>query len=209
MRRTAGTIALNFVVVLVRLLARILAVVVPLGLAVVGLAVAVFSIQGGREPLSLPTLTGLLGIDVLGREVGRFLGALEASGPVAVVAGLCGLGAMLVGWALIAGSVAPSRAGTLQLASSDEGTLAAQRSALADVATSLGRRVDGVTDVKASVRGWRSKRGRLKVRAARSPAVDARTVEDAVAEKLRGLEKMDPVSVRVRSRRGDDGSRVQ
>jgi len=86
-----------------RALARLLALVLTTTLAVVGLAVAVFSVQGDRSTLSLPNLVRQARLDDVHAHVGVFLSQLEAPGPIAKVAALAGAGAVLLGLMLLFG----------------------------------------------------------------------------------------------------------
>lgn len=85
-------------IVLARALVRLLVgFVALLALAAAGLVLAVFCIGTGTSGPSLGHLTKLLYLASLRGTVGRWLGRLEARGSVAVIAGACGFGAILLG----------------------------------------------------------------------------------------------------------------
>lgn len=85
-----------------RLAARLVGFLLLVALAVAGLALAIFTIDGGIDGLSLPHLAELLGMPSFRDSVGGLLDDLEASGvdgkPL-----LGGIGAILVGVLLLVG----------------------------------------------------------------------------------------------------------
>lgn len=194
-------------ILLARGLVRLVSFLLLVILAVAGIVVAVFCIGTGSTGLSLGGLASLLELSTLRETVGDWLGQLEASGPVAVVAALCGLGAVLLGLLLLAGILVPGRDRLVTLASSEEGTLAARRRALAHVATALVEQVRGVTEARVRVRPRRRAGGRMAVRASRTRRVDARQVEGAVREQLGGL--TNPFELKARVAVPRRGQRVQ
>jgi hypothetical protein len=194
-------------ILLARGLVRLVSFLLLVILAVAGIVVAVFCIGTGSTGLSLGGLASLLELNTLRETVGDWLGQLEASGPVAVVAALCGLGAVLLGLLLLAGILVPGRDRLVTLASSEEGTLAARRRALAHVATALVEQVRGVTEARVRVRPRRRAGGRMAVRASRTRRVDARQVEGAVREQLGGL--TNPFELKARVAVPRRGQRVQ
>lgn len=181
---------------LVRLLARVIGLLVLLALAAAGILLAVFCIGTGTHGPSLGGLARLFSLNVVRDNVGHWLHRLAAPGSVAVIAGLCGLGAMAVGLLLIAGILVPRRERLVELASGKEGRLAARRRALALVATSLVEQVRGVTEARVRVRPFRWTGGRLKVRASRSRDADSGAVRGAVRDQLESLTQ--PFRLRVR-----------
>jgi Family of unknown function (DUF6286) len=194
-------------ILLARGLVRLVSFLLLVILAVAGIVVAVVCIGTGSTGLSLGGLASLLELSTLCETVGDWLGQLEASGPVAVVAALCGLGAVLLGLLLLAGILVPGRDRLVTLASSEEGTLAARRRALAHVATALVEQVRGVTEARVRVRPRRRAGGRMAVRASRTRRVDARQVEGAVREQLGGL--TNPFELKARVAVPRRGQRVQ
>ena len=131
-------------IALARVLVRLVAFLLLVLLAVAGLAVAVFSIDTGTTGPSLGRLAELLHLASLRDTVGAWLDQLEASGSVAVVGGLCGLGAVLVGLVLLAGLLVPRRERLITMPSAVSGDLAARRRPLAQVAQTLAEQARGV-----------------------------------------------------------------
>lgn len=172
-----------FARVLVRLVAFLLLVL----LALTGLAVAVFSIDVGTTGPSLGRLAELLHLASLRDTVGAWLDQLEADGSVAVVAGLCGLGAVLIGLLLLAGLLVPRRERVIAMPSATDGALAARRRPLSQVAQTLAEQAGGVTDARARARPRRRSGGRLRVRVSRGRTEDAGLVRAAVADRLAEL----------------------
>jgi hypothetical protein len=91
-------------ILLARALVRVVSFVLLVILAVAGIVLAVFCIGAGTSGPSLGGLAGLLDLGSLRDTVGTWLGQLQASGAVAGVAAVCGLGAMLLGLYLIVGA---------------------------------------------------------------------------------------------------------
>jgi hypothetical protein len=120
-----------------RALARLLALVLTTTLAVAGLVVAVFSIQGDSSTLSLPGLARRARLDDLAAAVGVFLAQLQAPGPIAKVAALAGAGAVGLGLLLLFGVLARKRERLVVLRSDVDGTIAARPRVLAHAAVAL------------------------------------------------------------------------
>lgn len=195
-------------ILLARALVRLVSFLLLVALAVAGIVLAGFCIGTGNSGPSLGGLAGLLELSTLRETVGDWLGALEASGPVALIAALCGLGAVLLGLLLLAGILVPGRDRLVTLATSEEeGTLAARRRALAHAATALVEQVRGVTEARVRVRPRRRAGGRMAVRASRTRGVDARELEGAVREQLSGLTH--PFELKARVAVPRRGQRVQ
>ena len=194
-------------ILLARGLVRMVTVLLLLLLALAGLALAIFSIGTGPSGLSLSGLADLLALDALRDAVGDWLGRLEAPGPVAAIALLCGLGAMLLALVLIAGIVVPRRERLVTLASDDRGTLASRRRALGQAATALVEQTRGVTGARVRVRPYRRAGGRLRVRAERARPTDPRELEGSVRSALRQL--TDPFKLKARVDVARRGARVE
>lgn len=194
-------------ILLARALVRLVSFLLLVILAVAGIVLAVFCISTGTTGPSLGGLASTLHLASVRDTVGNWLGQLEASGSVAVIAGVCGLGAILLGLLLLAGLLVPRRERLVTLASDGEGTLAARRRALAQAAQTLVEQVRGVTDARARVRPRRRAGGRLRVRASRTKAADPRQVRSAVDDQLREL--TDPFTLTTRVEVTRDGARVQ
>lgn len=190
-----------------RALVRLVSFLLLVLLALAGLLVAVFCIGTGSTGPSLGGLADLLQLSSLRDTVGAWLDQLEASGPVAVVAALSGLGATLLGLLLVAGVLVPRRERLVTLATGEHGTLAARRRPLAQAATTLVEQVRGVTEARVRVRPRRRAGGRLAVRASRSRPADPGQLRDAIRERLGSLTDPFKLSTRVEVRRR--GARVE
>jgi hypothetical protein len=194
-------------IVLARALVRVVSFLLLVILAVAGIALALFCIGTGTSGPSLGGLASLLDLSALRDTVGSWLTQLEAPGPVAGVAALCALGAVLLGLLLLAGILVPRRERLVTLTSGEYGTLAARRRPLAQAATALVEQVRGVTEARVRVRPRRRGGGRLTVRASRTRRVDPRQVRGAVGEQLSGL--TDPFKLKARVDVPRRGARVQ
>lgn len=196
-------------VLLARALVRILAFVLLVVLAVAGLAIAVFSIQGGTATLSLPHLAEILSLASFRDTVGTFLDSLAASGPVAIIALVCGLGAVLLGLLLLAGLLAPRRERLVTLRDDKEGLVTARRRVLGRLGAVLTEGTPGVTDAKVRARPTRRGGGRLAVRATRSRTASADEVRGRVEEALAPLTEPWNLKAKVGVRLGEGAARVE
>ena len=194
-------------IVLARALVRLVGFVALVALAAAGLALAVFCIGTGTSGPSLGRLARLLHLGSLRGTVGQWLGQLESPGSVAVLAGACGVGAILFGLLLLAGVLVPRRERLVTLSRSEPGTVAARRRPLAQMATALVERERGVTKARVRVRPMRRTGGRLSVRASRARRADPAQVQAAVREALGGLTEPFKLKARVDVRR--QGARVE
>lgn len=195
-------------IVLARILARLISFLLLVVLAVTGIAIAIFCIGTGKTGVSLAGLASLLHLEALRSTVGSWLGQLQGSGPIAVVAALAGLGAILLGVLLLAGVVVPRRERLVTLASEGQGTLAARRRPLAQVAQTLAEQARGVTEARTRVRPRRRRLGgRLRVRASRPRPADPAQVRSAVTEQLGEL--TEPFALKARVEVTRQGARVQ
>jgi hypothetical protein len=195
------------VIVLARILARVVGFLVCVVLALGGLVLAVFCIGTGTHGPSLGGLARLLSLPSVRTTVGSWLTRMEAPGSVAVIAGLCGLAAIALGFLLIAGVLVPRRERLVQLAEDERGKLAARRRPLAQIATALVEPVRGVTVARVRVRPFRRSGGRVSVRASRTARADADEVRRAVAEQLEAL--TGPFKLRARVDVPRRGARVE
>jgi Family of unknown function (DUF6286) len=185
------------VIAFARLLARLVGFVALLALAIAGLALAVFCIGTGKSGPSLARLAHLLHLASFRNTVGAWLSDLEAQGSVATIAGLCGIGAMLLGLLLLVGLLVPRRERLVTLSHEEKGILAARRRALTQIATALVEQVRGVTEARVRVRPRRRGGGRLAVRASRTRPTEPREVQQAVQEQLAGLTQPFALTTRV------------
>jgi hypothetical protein len=125
-----------------------------------------------------------------------------------VLAGACGIGAILLGLLLLAGVVVPRRERLVTLSRGEPGTVAARRRPLAQLATTLIERERGVTEARVRVRPMRGRTGgRLSVRASHARHADPRQVQAAVREALGGLTGPFKLKARIDVRR--QGARVE
>lgn len=197
-------------IALLRALVRLLSFVLLVALAAAGAAAAVFSIQGDGRTLGLKHLGQILHLPQARDWVAGLLRALEAPGPVAVLALVCGAGAILLGFALLAGLLGRARPRIIALETSGDGRIAARRRALAQAVSELADGAEGVTAVKARVVPRRTRDGgRAKVRATRVPTMPAASVRSAVDAALRPLTEAWPVQPKVAARAGRGEDRVQ
>lgn len=103
-------------IVLARALVRLISFLLLVILAVAGIALAIFCIGTGKTGVSLGELASLLHLESLRSTVGSWLGQLQESGPIAGIAALAGLGAILLGVLLLAGLLVPRRERLVALA---------------------------------------------------------------------------------------------
>jgi hypothetical protein len=192
-----------------RLIARLIALVLSATLAVAGLAVAVFSAQGGTSLLSLPSLARHLRLDDLRVSAGILLADLQAGGPVAKVAALAGAGAVVFGVLLLFGVLARGRERLVVLRSDDAGTVAARPRALGQAAVTLGEQSRDVLRAKAKATPRRhGTGGRLRLIAYHAQSSDGNGTATASRDRVRALAESFSLGVRVRSRVPRRGARV-
>jgi hypothetical protein len=195
--------------ILLRLLVRVLSFLLLLALALAGLAAAIFSIQGGKETLSYHNLASLIRLPETRDASSGWFDQLGADGPVAVIALLCGLGAIVLGLLLIAGVLIPRRERRVALEDSQAGLLDARRRPLAGAARALAEQARGVTEAKVRARPRRRTGGTLRVRADRTRQTDANQARRSIEDQLKPLTEPFAMRVKIASRRGGRGSRVQ
>lgn len=190
-----------------RLAARLLALVLLIVLAIAGAAVAVFSIQGGVETLSLPKLSSLVGLPGLRDSTAELLGAVEAEGPIALISASAGLAAILVGLLLLIGALARPSERLFRADDSAEGRIAARPRPLATAAAELAQGTDGVTGANARAKPSRGG-GRLSVKAVHRHQ-DADELQGRVDNALASLRSAFALRTRVSTEDGGEGSRVE
>ncbi|CAA9503798.1 MAG: hypothetical protein AVDCRST_MAG45-1471 [uncultured Solirubrobacterales bacterium] len=197
-------------IALLRGIARLVAFLLLVVLAVCALAVAVASIGGaGAGGFGLPGLAELVRLPQLADLVRGLFEQVEGSGGAQAVPALAGLGAVLVGILLLVGALWPRRERLVRLEDGDEGTLAARRRALGQVAAALAEQSRGVTATKVRVRPRRGRRGgRLEVRAVHPRSSDAKEVERQATGLLEPLTDPFSLKAKVRPRLGESGARV-
>ncbi len=196
---------------LLRALTRLIGVLWVLVLALLGLGVALYCLDGliGLGSARPDRVIDLPGVR---RHVGHFLGQLAAPGSTAGLALLCGLGAMLLGLLLLVGTLRSSKQRLAVLdRDSSTGTLAARPRPLRDMSRALAEQASGASSVRRPKLSLsrRGTRGRLKVTASRAETSDRREVERAVKDQLEPLSGPFALRPRVRVRVGREGERAR
>ncbi len=197
-------------ILLLRAVARFVALVLFVALALAGLTAAVFTTQAGDQPLSLPGLAQHLRLPDARDNVGEYLDRLEADGPLASRSALAGTGAVLAGVLLLLGVLAPRRKGTVVFDEGEGGSLAARRRTLAEAAEALAEQTRGVTAAKADVRpARRLRKGRLRVRVAHARNQRQGEIEERVMNAVSPLVDAAQLKPRVQAKVGERGARVE
>jgi hypothetical protein len=179
-------------VFLLRLLAAVVSFLLLMVMAVGGIVVAIFCIRGGAATLSLHHLASLISLPGLRDKLGPWLDSLEADGPAAALAALCGAGGVLLGIGLLIGALVPRRERVLVVERTDRGTITARRRAVGNALADLAERPREILSAKAKVSPNRKRPGgrtRIKLTEAagtdeRQQAVQARTDLEDLAEAL-------------------------
>lgn len=191
--------------IVLRALSRLVTFVLLAALAVGGAAVAVCSI-GSEGALSLPWLADQLRLADVREEIRDFLGTLERPGPVALGSGAAGLGAVVLGLLLLAGTLWPRRERLTVLDRGDTGTLAATGRALSRAAASLVEGVRGLSTKRVKLRPRRRGTGaRVDVNVVRPETLSSDEAERRADRALRPLAESFALRPRIRTR---PGSRV-
>jgi hypothetical protein len=173
------------VVQLLRVIARVATLVLLIALALLGLATAIFAIQGDSATLSLPTLARHLQLPQLRSVVGDWLAQLGASGPTALVSLGGGLAAIAIGVLLLVGLFVPPRERLLLFDEDERGLLTARPRALSQIAAALAEGVRGVTVTRARVRSRRrGLGGKLRLSATHVASIPKDEAESAVTRAL-------------------------
>lgn len=194
--------------ILLRTLVRLVAFVLLVVLAVVGLAVAVCCVHTGTQSLSLSWLARQVHLPQLRDQVGSLLATVEAHGPTALLTALAGVAAILLGLLLLVGVLGRRRERVVTLADGADGRLDARRRPLAQVAAALVEQVRGVTTARAKVRSRRRRGARVRLVAARTSTADPADVQRDAGDALADLNGAFALRTRVRTELGDRGSRV-
>lgn len=196
---------------LLRVLARLAGIALMLVLALAGLGVALFCLDGFIR-LGSARPDRLLHLPVIRDHVGRFLDQITAPGPAAALALLCGVGAVVLGSLLLVGLLAPRRQRLVFLERDErEGTLAARPAPLREMAGALAASTPGATAVGRLRlrRGGRLRPSQLTVVASRSRTHEPEEVEHGIDERLQPLTSPFGMRSRVLVQRAEPGSRVQ
>ncbi len=196
-------------ILLLRAIARLVAFLLLVILAVCGLAVAVASLGGGSG-FGIAGLAELVRLPQLEDLVRGLFEQVEGSGAAKPVPALAGLGAVAVGLLLLIGVLWPRRERLVTLEGNKEGTLGARRRALAQVAGALAEQSRAVTATKVRVRPRRRRRpgGRLELRALHPRSSEAKEVRRQATDSLQSLTEPFALKAKVRPRLGERGDRV-
>jgi len=194
-------------VLLLRAVARLATFSLMLALTALGAAVALFSIQGDEQTLSLPALARHLQLPDLRRIVGDYLMSLEADGPTAWISVGAGAAAIVVGLLLLIGALAPRRERLLVLEEDGDGSrLAARRRPLTRIAGALAEQERGITQTKTRLRPSRWRRGgRLRLTAFHSRNREPSDVEARASAAIEPVANAFALAARVRTRPGERG----
>jgi hypothetical protein len=192
-----------------RLLAAVVGFLLLVLIAVGGIVVAIFCIRGGTATLSLHHLASLLSLPGLRDKVGPFLEGLEADGPVAALAALCGAGGVLLGIGLLIGALVPRRERVLIIERSDRGTISARRRAAGNALVDLAERPREVIGVKARISPNRSRTGgRARLRLTEAAGTDERPQAEQARTDLKDLAAALSLKLQTVSRRPRRGGRT-
>jgi hypothetical protein len=192
-----------------RALVRLIALILATALAAAGLAAAVFSIQGESATLSLAGLADLLALGDLRTDVGDFLADLQAGGPIAKVAALAGVGAVVLGLVLLFGVLARRRERLVVLRSDDGGRIAARPRAVGQAAVALGEQSRDVLHATAKTTPRRrGSGGRLCLTVYEMRAADGNGATAADGDRLQALAEPFALRLRIRSRAPRRGARA-
>lgn len=195
-------------VLFLRALTGLVGLLLLAAFAVVGLAVALFSLGGGDGDFSLPGLARLAELPALAGTVGDFLDDLEATSDA--VAALAGLGAFLLAAGLLIGALVPRRERLLVISRDAEGTLATHRKALGHAFETLAEQSRDVSAAKAKVRPRRTRAGgRLRLRVDHAHTADGDRLVDTVEKHVSQLASTASLKTRVRPRVPRRGARVR
>lgn len=190
-------------------LARLLALVLTTTLAVAGLVVALFSIQGDSSTLSLPGLVRHARLDQLDARVGVLLAQLEAPGPVAEVAALAGAGAFLLGLLLLFGVLVRKRERLVVLRSDGEGTIASRPRVLGHAAETLAEQARDALHAKARITARRrGVGGRLRLTVYHAQSATQADAATAGRARVQALVESFSLRPRIRGRLPRRGARV-
>ena len=196
-------------VLVLRALARLVTFVLLVALAVAGGAAALFSIQGGDDPLSLASLADLLRLPELRDTAGDYLDQIEADGPLAKVTALAGAGAVVGSVLLMIGALALRRERLLVLEEGGEGRIVARPRPFEQLAVDAVRR-GGAAEARARLRVQRGGRsGRLGLRLAHPRSEPASAATKRASAALAPLLTPFHVEPRIEARVAEKGTRVR
>ena len=201
---------------LLKAISRLMEMLLMAAIALFGIGVGLYCLSG-LISLGSARPDRLLHLPRVRHHVGHFLAQLAAPGPVAVLALICGIGAVVVGLLLLIGLLGSRRERLLTVErDAERGDLLARPRAVSGMVRDVTLRTPGVTAVRRPrLRLSRDgNRGRLKVLASRGPDSDGATVDDAMHERVdpivEGLHLKGNLRVRVvRTREEKQAARAQ
>ncbi|UJA19089.1 hypothetical protein HJD18_01955 [Thermoleophilia bacterium SCSIO 60948] len=196
--------------VLARVLARLVGFALMLALAAGGLALAVFSIEGGDATLSLAGLADRLGLPAARDEVAAFLARLTDGGGVDVGALVAGVAAVLFGLLIAFGALSRAREREfgVELEGGGDSSADATSKAAAQAAELRAATTSGVSAVKAKPR-LSKRRRRLDVALITTADADAETVRERAEVELEPLGRELGAAIRVRAKAGDEPAKTR
>ncbi len=196
-------------ILLLRAVSGLLSFLALIVLAIVGLAVALFSLGSGPTGLSIPGLAKLITLPHLSGDVNRLLRAVEAPhGSIAGSSLLAGLLALLAGILLLIGLLWPRRERLITLERTDDGAISAKRRPLRQVAAALSEQAAGVTTARVRLRTPRfGGRRSLRVAARHPQTVAGSEVEQEATHALEPL--TDAFHLKAHVRASASGPRVR
>jgi hypothetical protein len=198
-------------VILLRALIRLLGPAWMIVLALAGLGLAMYCLDGF---ISLGSVRPdrLLNLPSARRGIGHFLTQVSLPGATAGLALLCGLGAMALGALIILGLLAPRRQRLAILERDASGaTVAARPGVLRDMARALAEHTEGATSVKRPrLRlSHRGRGGQLRIRATRARSENHADLTRALEDRLTPISEPFELRPRVSVQVGRPGDRVQ
>jgi hypothetical protein len=196
---------------LARALARLIGAIWMLVIALFGIGVALYCLDAVIN-LGSVRPDRLLHLSSVRHHVGRFLAQIAAPGSTAGLALLCGLGAMAIGALLLVGTLRSSRQRLAVLdADSGTGTVAARPRVLAEMSRHLAEQTEGAASVKRPRLSLSrsGRRGRLKVRSARTRTSDPRAVRQALTDAVAPVSEPFRLTPRVSVKLSEGRGRVQ
>ncbi|MDQ2894408.1 MAG: hypothetical protein M3Y09_01975 [Actinomycetota bacterium] len=189
---------------LFRAVVRLVGLLWMLVLALLGLGVAVYCIDGFIS-LGSARPDRLLGLTAVRHHVGRFLNQVGLPGPTAALGLLCGLAAILIGLLLLLGTLRSRKERLVVFERDVSGTLAAKPRTLRAMARALAEQAPGATSITRPrlTLSRRGNRGRLKVTASRARTSDPQAVQDAINARLEPISDPFALKLRIRVRLGE------
>lgn len=192
-----------------RLLAAVVGFLLLVAVAVGGVVVAIFCIRGATATLSLHHLASLISLPGLRDKIGPFLASLEADGPAAALAALCGAGAILLGIGLMVGALVPRRERILVVERSDRGTISARRRAAGSALVDLAERPREILSAKARVSPNRKRTGgHARLKLTEAAGTDERPKAEQARTDLKDLAGALSLKLQTASRRPRRGGRT-